>query len=323
MTVTVQPAIERLNKHSFTTQHQFEGTTFLGTSSWSFPGWSMVWDQSYKESQLAKAGLAAYAKHPLLNAVGLDRSFYAPLPVAQYEAYASAVHNDFRFLVKAPDLITGALQRGDKGKPAGLNPHHLDVQLALQEFVEPAVQGLGNRLGALVFQFSPLPKTWVQNSAAWIDRLGDFLGQLPQLPNGCHYAVEIRDAGLLTPRLIKTLAATGATYCIGLHDRLPPLERQLGAWKLLKSLRQPGQANPFICRWTLRKGLSYQAAKAQFGPFDRLHFNDHETTTELARQIQAQQAVGEVSLVIINKAEGCAPLSVKKLNRAVADLTIS
>jgi uncharacterized protein YecE (DUF72 family) len=284
----------------------------------------MVWDQQYKESQLAKSGLGAYATHPLLNAVGLDRSFYAPLPVAQYEAYAAAVHDDFRFLVKAPDLITGAQQRGDKGKPTGLNPHHLDVQLATQDFIEPAVQGLGNRLGALVFQFSPLPRAWVENSAAWIDRLSNFLGQLPPLPDGCHYAVEIRDAGLLTPRLMKALAATRATYCIGLHDRLPPLERQLAAWQLLKKLRPPDEANPFICRWTLRKGLSYQAAKTQFGPFDRLHFNDGESTIQLAQQIQAQQALGEISLVIINnKAEGCAPLSVQKLDQAVAALTIS
>lgn len=38
----------------------------LGTSSWSFPGWAgIVYDTVARESQLAKNGLAAYARHPL------------------------------------------------------------------------------------------------------------------------------------------------------------------------------------------------------------------------------------------------------------------
>jgi uncharacterized protein YecE (DUF72 family) len=201
----------------------------------------MVFANEYRESQLAKAGLKAYARHPLLNAVGLDRSFYAPLAVSQYAAYAADVPNNFRFLVKAPDLITGAQQRDEKGKPTAMNPHHLDPLLAIDEYIGPALEGLGAKLGCLVFQFSPLPRPWVANAAAWIDRLGNFLAALPQLPGlpqtAC-YAVEIRDAALLTPRLMKVLATTNTTYCLGLHDRLPPLGRQLAAWELLDKERQ-------------------------------------------------------------------------------------
>src|SRR5262245_47355549 len=53
---------------------------YLGTSSWSFPGWQgIVYDGRASETQLARHGLAAYARHPLLRAVGIDRTYYAPM----------------------------------------------------------------------------------------------------------------------------------------------------------------------------------------------------------------------------------------------------
>ena len=73
----------------------------LGASTWSYPGWAgIVWDEGpYSEAVLAKNGLAAYAQHPLLRCVGIDRSFYRPLTEAQYARYAGQVPDDFRFVV--------------------------------------------------------------------------------------------------------------------------------------------------------------------------------------------------------------------------------
>lgn len=79
----------------------------LGTSSWSYPGWDgIVWDGEYSESRLARDGLAAYARHPLLGCVSIDRSFYQPLASAQYAAYAAQVPESFRFVVKAPAAVS-------------------------------------------------------------------------------------------------------------------------------------------------------------------------------------------------------------------------
>jgi len=48
----------------------------FGTSSWSFPGWvGIVYAQLYGASLLARHGLSAYARHPLLRAVNLDSAF--------------------------------------------------------------------------------------------------------------------------------------------------------------------------------------------------------------------------------------------------------
>lgn len=115
----------------------------LGTSSWHFPGWNgLVWDGDYAESRLSKRGLAAYAQHPLLRSVSLDRAFYRPLSASQYARYAAQVPPDFRFIVKAPALITDAWVRAEDGRGKAPNPAFLDHDLAWREFVEPALEGL-------------------------------------------------------------------------------------------------------------------------------------------------------------------------------------
>ena len=116
----------------------------LGTSSWTFPGWKgLVWDGDYSDAQLSKHGLAAYAQHPLFRAVSLDRAFYRPLSAQQYASYAAQVNDGFRFSVEAPALVTDATVRGESGRATEPNPAFLDPELALQEFVQPALAGLG------------------------------------------------------------------------------------------------------------------------------------------------------------------------------------
>ncbi|MDP9121862.1 MAG: DUF72 domain-containing protein, partial [Acidobacteriota bacterium] len=79
----------------------------LGGSTWSFPGWQgLVYDGAHTAAKLARDGLAAYAQHPLLHAVGIDRTHYRPLPAAELARYAAQVPGGFRFLVKAHDATT-------------------------------------------------------------------------------------------------------------------------------------------------------------------------------------------------------------------------
>src|SRR5215210_1179378 len=80
---------------------------YLGTSSWFFPGWrGLVWDRAADEATLSRHGLSAYAQHPLLSTVCVDRAFHAPLSRAQYAEYARQVPATFRFVVKAPAAVT-------------------------------------------------------------------------------------------------------------------------------------------------------------------------------------------------------------------------
>lgn len=131
----------------------------FGTSSWSFSGWTgLVWGREYRAERLAKEGLSAYAAHPLLRAVGVDRTFYAPVSADALRTYADAVPGSFRFVVKAHDACTLARfpPHPRYGAQAGQdNPRFLEPAYATDAVVAPYVEGLREKGGALVFQFPP------------------------------------------------------------------------------------------------------------------------------------------------------------------------
>ena len=303
----------------------------LGTSSWSFPGWQgLVWRRdagtAYSESQLARHGLSAYARHPLLRCAGIDRTFYQPLTVADYARYAQQVPADFRFLVKAPSLVTDAVLRGSRSDPAQPNPLFLDAAAALDQFVGPALEGLGTRAGPLVFQLSPIPPEMTSGTAgiATIERLGSMLDALrtQHADVAPLYAVELRNAELLTPRLIRMLRDCGARLCIGIHSRMPAAARQSAALRAMDGTDEEGDdwrmKGPLVVRWNLGAGLRYEDARARYAPFDRLVDPDILTRGTLAHLIHVAIKSEQPSFIISNnKAEGSAPLTLTELARAV------
>ena len=316
-----------LDESLFKLGRQLPASVYLGTSSWSFPGWQdIVYSRQYTEAQLARHGLAAYAQHPVLRTVGIDRSFYQPLAIADYARYASQVPAEFRFLVKAPSLVSDAVVRRERGAPAENNPNFLDPGAALDHFVGPALEGLGARAGPLVFQLPPLPREWVQGDAgvATIERIGTMLAGLPREVNGRApiYAVELRNAELLTPRCVRTLRDHGARLCVAIHARMPPAARQSVALRAMDASEDEGDdwrlKGPLVVRWSLASGFRYEDAKSRYAPFDRLIDPDIPTRGTLAHLIHVALKSGQPSFVIVNnKAEGCAPLSAIELARAV------
>lgn len=293
----------------------------FGTSSWNYPGWTgLVWQRDYPDALLSSHGLDAYARHPLFRTVGLDRSFYRPLSAAQYAGYAAQVPADFRFVVKAPSQVTDALLRDESGRGQQANPDFLALEPAIRNFIEPALAGLGEKLGALVFQISPLPQALLQRTPWLIERLHAMLAAIPNLrpmaPDGV-VAVEVRDGEWLTPAFTQALRDTGATYCMGLHAKMPRIAEQL---PILRAL-WPG---PLVCRWNLNPlhgAFGYEKARRQYAPYNRLIDPDLKTRMALARVIAGTVGAGQNAFVTLsNKSEGSAPLSVIELARAVRHL---
>jgi uncharacterized protein YecE (DUF72 family) len=293
----------------------------LGGSSWSYPGWAgLVWDKEYPETTLSRYGLAAYARHPLFRTVSLDRSFYKPLSVSQYATYAAQVPEDFRFVVKAPSIVTDASIRDESGRGMKVNGSFLDPRVALHSCIDPVLQGLGDKLGALVFQISPLPYAMLDDMSEQIARLHTLLSTIPDLRTavpGAVVAVEVRDPQWLTPAFTAALRAVGATYCLGLHAKMPPIAEQL---PILRAL-WPG---PLVCRWNLNPlygAYGYEDAETQYEPFDRMQDPDVATRLALARVIAGTVGRGQNAYVTLsNQAEGCGPLSAIELAKAVRDL---
>ncbi len=295
-------------------QQRYGGRCHLGTSSWHFPGWrGLVWQGQHSDTQLSRHGLPAYAAHPLLQTVSLDRAFYRPLDASVYAGLAAQVGPRFRFVVKAPASITDAQLRDPaSGRGLQANPQFLDPAAALALCVQPAAQGLGSLLGVLVFQLSPLPAALLADPARLHQQLAAlFDSVVPALPAGALAALELRDQGLLTPALAALLKAHGVRYCLGLHDRMPPIAQQL---PMLRAT-WPGD---LVCRWNLQRGQRYAQARDRWAPFSRLQAPDPETRQTLAQVLAATLGAGHrVFVTINNKAEGCAPASVRALAEAL------
>lgn len=289
----------------------------LGTSSWSFPGWrGLVWRDAHSEAALARHGLTAYARHPLLRTVGVDRTHYAPVAADALRAYADQVPPGFRFLVKAHEACTLAVwpthprygaQRGER------NPRYLDPAYARDAVVAPFVEGLGAAAGPLVFQFAPQPAERLGGPRRFAEQLYRFLRDLPRGPR---YAVELRTPELLGKDYAACLRAAGAVHCVNVTPGMPPPQLQA---------RVAGVAEQaaLVARWLLAPGWDYEAARAAFAPFDRLVAPDPDARGALALLIGDAVARGVPAWVIVNnKAEGSSPRSCVELARAVLESAI-
>ncbi len=287
----------------------------LGTSSWSFPGWTgLVYGRKYSRERLARDGLAAYAKHPLMRTVGLDRSYYAPLTADDYIRYSEVLPAGFRMLIKAHEHCT--LPRFPVHPRYGhhrgrANDRFLNPVYAQTAVVEPALLGLGENLGPILFQFSPTDIDLLGGAKRFAERLHRFFCHMPRGPT---YAVELRNAPLLTRDYAAALCDTGVCHCINVYPGMPHARDQALIGRVAEA---PAQ----VIRWMLHDGLSYEQARAAYDPFDRIIDDDPETRRELARLIDQAAKREQPSFVIVNnKAEGSSPLSVARLAGVVAHL---
>ncbi len=281
----------------------------FGTSSWSFAGWhGLVYDRRASTTALSRHGLPAYARHPLFRAVGIDRTYYAPIAAAEFERYARQVPPGFLFLVKAPEILVapkvGAGGRASRRRDAASNRLFLNPDHAAATMVEPAVHGLGEHCGPLVFQFPPLSAGAAAGAGAFHDRLHQFLRGLP---HGPLYAVELRNEELLTPEYATLLADVGAAHCFNAHPAMPPIARQR---MVIDATRGPA----VVIRWMLHRRFSYEGAKTAYEPFDKLVDEDLATRAEVAELCAAAvRARLRLLMVANNKAEGSAPWTVVRL----------
>ena len=280
----------------------------LGTSSWTFPGWrGIVYDRGAPSSALAKEGLAAYARHPLLRTVGVDRTYYRSVGADVFEEYATGVPDDFRFLVKADRLLTSPTDTGPS-RLRGANPVFLDSRFAAEHVVQPVTQGLGGKAGPILFQFSPMSANLVGGRTAFAERLRSFLERLPEGPL---YAIELRTPALFTEEYARVLEDTGAAHCFTVHPAMLPLEAQT---RLIRPFEQP----TLVVRWMLHAGLEYAAAKDRYEPFDALVDEDPHTRGRIATAVlDALVAERGVFVIVNNKAEGSSPLSVFRLAESI------
>ncbi len=283
------------------------GDIRLGTSSWTFQGWSgLCYPPATSEARLLRDGLALYARYPLFRTVGIDRSYYRPLVREELAVYAAQMPPGFTAHEKVWDrLVTPTWpDHARYGADAGCaNADFLNAELFRKVVWEPHAGLFEAQLGSFVLEFPPMAPGRGPTPAAFAALLARFLDALPRGPR---YAVELRNPELLTHDYRRVIGDRGVSHVYNWWGRMPDLREQL-------ALVPP--TGPFVVsRLLLRPGTAYAERKAAFAPFDRLQDVSEEMRDDVVALARAARSAGaSVDVLVNNKAEGSSPLTVRAL----------
>jgi uncharacterized protein YecE (DUF72 family) len=283
---------------------------FLGTSSWSFPGWAgIVYSSKRTQTELAREGLREYAQHPLLTTVGIDRTYYAPLSIEDLAAYHEQLPNGFRCCIKAPSAVT-AYTIGPPGARIDRNPDFLSIDRFVEDLLQPLALAFRENTGPIILAFPPFSRGARLGPEEFVDRLDFFLQHLPR---EFDLAIELRDRTLLTPAYRDVLARhqVGHTYNYWTAMPMPGDQARV----------VPPEEPPFsIVRLLLKPGTWYEDQREAFRPFDRLQAPDEamrdDVVTVAGRALKRQK---RVFILVNNKAEGSSPLTVVELAKRLSN----
>ncbi|MBM4185832.1 MAG: DUF72 domain-containing protein [Gemmatimonadetes bacterium] len=285
----------------------------FGTSTWTYPGWTgLVYHRSYPASGAAAGMLAEYARFPLFRTVGIDASFYGPPKPETLRRWAAALPADFRCVSKVWERITVHTWSSprDPARHGHPNPDFLNAELFRAEVLEPMRTHFGEHMGPFVFEFQTIGPESRLSADDFAQRLDRFFGDLPR--DG-QYAVELRNEDFLTASYFAVLREHDVAHVFNSWTRMPPIGAQLD---LAGSVTAPF----IVARALLKPGRRYAEAVDRFAPYDRIREPWPPLRQDLARL--ARTAAGlrvPAYLLVNNRAEGSAPLTIAAVARLLAE----
>ncbi len=278
---------------------------YIGSCSWKYPSWrGLVYSKSGSINYLKE-----YAEH--FNTVEIDQWFWSlfsenkvklPDPALARE-YQQAVPSDFKFTVKVPNSITLShfYTRG-KNLPLTANPHFFSPDL-FKQFLQ-RIKPLGKNLGPLLFQFEYLNKKKMPSQNYFLERLGEFFGQLP---GGYSYAVEIRNPNYLNESLFESLRFHNLNFVFMQGYYMPPIVEVFQSF------------SDYIRELTVIQLMGSDRQKIESATGNRWDKIVLDREQELGRLIpmieDLRQQRLDVYLNINNHFEGSAPLTINRIRQ--------
>jgi uncharacterized protein YecE (DUF72 family) len=301
MQLLLFPAPPLDTSHDLALAHSRPAHVHIGTSSWTYPGWKdIVYPGTPSVETLVEHGLETYARHPLFNTVGIDRSLYAPLSSHELLQYARQLPPGFRCVMKVWSRISAYVDPRTRTP----NPDFLNATLFRNEVLAPALSTFKEHLGPFLFQMTPLARGELLAPPLFVAKLDRFLSEIP---THCSYAFEIRNPEWMTPNYFATLTRHRVAHVFNHWERMPSLAEQLAHKDALTA--------PFaVCRLLLPQGLGHEEAREAFAPFDRLMAPDLQMRLQVMRLVQeTARTKRQLWILVGNKAEGSSPLTVRAL----------
>lgn len=310
----------RKEEFDFQAAERLPENILFGTSSWNYQGWrGMVYHGDYRnDADLRKRALAEYARFPWFRTVGIDAAFYQPLAPEVLRHYAAMVPPDFRWASKVWEEISipRYAHHPRYGSKAGSeNPNFLNRELFVERVLRPYEEsGQAQHAGPFIFEFQNMPLSAAGEREKFLARLDAFLDRLP---SEFRYAVEIRNRDLLIPQYFRVLNAHGTAHCFNHWSFMPPLVEQM------KCAAEAGglSADFSIARILTPLGMKYEDAVKSYAPYSEIKNPLPGMRQDVVRLVKrAVDRKIPVYVLVNNRAEGSAPLTINALGKTVVEI---
>lgn len=263
--------------------------------------------EKFVEEKLPVRSVTEFFDH--YSALEIDFTFYAFLldskgepgrnyqPLVEYSKY---IPNDAHVVMKVPEAITATARwQTVNGKRAIVpNTQYLDPECFVAQFYEPAIDVLGNRIAAFVFEKGYQRKDSCPPPEENISALSRFFDSIP--PDS-RYHIEERTDRLKTPAYFDFLREREIGNVFSHWTWLPDLKKQwqqsggftseLGVMRLLTPLR-----------------ATYEETYARYAPFDRIKDELTDMYRDAAFIIRSGLDINLPTITVVNnRAGGNAP----------------
>lgn len=174
------------------------GRIRVGIGGWNFAPWRGVF---YPKGLPHAKELGFAGEH--LTAIEINATYYGSQKPESFRKWAAAVPDGFQFSVKASRFATNRRVLREAGD-------------SIKRFIGSGVTELGDRLGPLLWQFSPFKKFDAAD-------FGGFLALLPREADGqtLRHVVEVRHDSFRTPEFIALLREFGIAVVFAEHATYP------------------------------------------------------------------------------------------------------
>ncbi len=279
---------------------------FVGGSSWKYEGWlGQIYSRAryqvrgrFSKKLFEETCLSEYAS--VFPAVCGDFSFYQFPADAFWAKLFRQTPGTFRWGFKIPEQITVPVWpvHPRYGALAGRgNPTFLDASLLHDAFLG-ALEPYRQQVGVLIFEFGVFRQSSFETAAGFVKALDPFLARLPA---GWKFAVEIRNAELLSPDYFACLRAHGVTHVYNAWARMPEIAEQI-------AIAGSRTGELIVARALLRRGRPYEDAVRQFAPYDRVQEVNEPVRRGLRELIGIARVDGRPAFIFVNnRLEGNSP----------------
>ena len=285
-------------------------TIRFGTASFAYEGWKgIVYHERYRQASFKVDCLREYVQFEPFQTVEFDFPFYRPPTEAQLSRYAAALPDGFPVISKVWEELTMPRfpelprHRERAGKE---NPRYLDARVFREEVLPAYERAFSGHMGPFVLEFPTERQPSPDRREAFLASLDLFLTEVPRQHA---YAVELRTPSYFVPEYFDVLRRHGASHVFNWWTRAPGLLEQ---WEAA----QPLPARFTVTRILVAPGMAYEAAVERFRPYDRIQAPREDMRRDLVRLVRHITEAGADAFVLVNnRAEGCAPLTIRALAR--------